>query len=88
MPGRWTVYVDRRVVRQLQKLPKEIVEILDQLRRDLADEGPVPRGWIAKHLRGRKGAYSARLKREYRALYEVTGRSIILVHVAHRKEAY
>jgi mRNA-degrading endonuclease RelE of RelBE toxin-antitoxin system len=88
MRKRWVVLADRGVAKQLGKLPKPIVEILDQLRHDLEEEGPTPKGWIVKHVLGRRGLYSVRLKREYRAFYEVADLSITLISVAHRKEAY
>ncbi|MFH1262581.1 MAG: hypothetical protein V1495_03935 [Pseudomonadota bacterium] len=48
----------------------------------------MPKGWITKHVHGRPGLFSARLKREYRALYEVADPTIALISVAHRKEVY
>ena len=69
-------------------MPREIVEILDQLRHDLEIEGPTPKGWIVKHVQGRPGVLAARLKREYRALYEVVAPTIIILTIAHRKEVY
>ena len=84
----WTVVLDKQAAKSLDKLPKEIVEILAQLRQDLETEGPMPKGWIVKPLRGRSGVMSARLKRKYRALYEVVSPTIIIVSVSHRKEAY
>lgn len=80
--------MDRQAEKELRKLPKEIVEILDQLRNDLEAEGPTPKGWIIKHVKGRENVLAARLKREYRALYEVVNPSIIIISISHRKEAY
>lgn len=85
---RCLVVIERKVAKQLKRLPKEIVEILDQLRNDLELEGPTPRGWLVKHVRGQPGVYSARLKREYRALYEVVAPTIFILSVAHRKEVF
>lgn len=85
---RWVVILEKSAVKDLKRLPREVVEILDQLRHDLESEGPTPKGWIVKHVRGRPGVYAARLKREYRALYEVISPTIIIVSVAHRREAY
>lgn len=85
---RWVVVLDKSAVKDLKRLPREVIEILDQLRHDLADEGPLPKGWTVKHVLGRPGTYAARLKREYRALYEVISPTIIIVSVTHRKEAY
>ena len=85
---RWCVLLDRQAEKELKKLPKEIVEILDQFRNDLEAEGPTPKGWIVKHVKGREGVLAAKLKREYRALYEVISPSIIIISVSHRKEAY
>ena len=85
---RWVVIVDKKAEKELKRLPKDILSILDQLRQDLAAEGPLPRGWIVKHVLGRPNTYAARLKREYRVLYEVVAPSIIIVTVAHGKEAY
>jgi mRNA-degrading endonuclease RelE of RelBE toxin-antitoxin system len=85
---RWVVVLDKKAAKELRRLPREIVEILDQLRHDLEEEGPTPKGWTVKHVLGRPGVYAARLKREYRALYEVVAPSIIIVSVAHRREAY
>ena len=85
---RWVVVLEKSAVKDLKRLPREVVEILDQLRHDLEAEGPTPKGWIVKHVQGRPGVYAARLKREYRALYEVISPTIIILSVAHRKEAY
>ena len=85
---RWVVVLEKGVVKDLKRLPTEIVTILDQLRQDLAQEGPTPKGWIVKRVQGRPGVYAARLKREYRALYEVVSPSIIIVSVTHRRESY
>jgi mRNA-degrading endonuclease RelE of RelBE toxin-antitoxin system len=85
---RWVVVAERRVAKQLNRLPREIVEILDQPRHDLEREGPVPKGWITKRVHGGKRVYSARLKREYRVLYEIAETTVILLSVAHRKDVY
>jgi mRNA-degrading endonuclease RelE of RelBE toxin-antitoxin system len=84
----WIVLLDRQAAKDLKKLPKEIVELLDQLRNDLMAEGPTPKGWTVKHVKGRPSVLAAKLKREYRALYEVVSPSIIIISVSHRKEAY
>jgi mRNA-degrading endonuclease RelE of RelBE toxin-antitoxin system len=88
MMQRWVVVLERSAVKDLRKLPREVVEILDQLRHDLEAEGPVPKGWTVKHVLGRPGVYAAKLKREYRALYEVVSPTIIIISVSHRKESY
>ena len=88
MMHRWTVVLEKSVVKDLRKLPTEIVEILDQLRHDLEAEGPTPKGWLIKHVHGQPGVYAARLKREYRALFEVISPTIIILSVTHRREAY
>lgn len=85
---RWVVVLSKTAEKECRKMPKEIIEILAQLRLDLESEGPTPMGWTVKHVLGRTGVYSARLKREYRVLYEVVAPSIIFISVAHRKEAY
>jgi mRNA-degrading endonuclease RelE of RelBE toxin-antitoxin system len=82
------VVLEKGAAKDLKRLPKEIVEILDQLRHDLEAEGPTPKGWLVKHVQGRPGVFAARLKREYRALYEVVTPTIIIITIAHRREAY
>ena len=82
------VVLTKSAEKELRRLPKGVVEIMDQLRHDLKAEGPTPKGWIVKHVLGQPGVYSARLKREYRVLYEVHAFSIIILSVSHRKEAY
>ena len=84
----WVVVLEKKAAKELQRLPKDIVVILGQFKQDLEAEGPVPKGWIVKHVQGRPGVYAARLKREYRVLYEVVSPTIIIVSVVHRKEAY
>lgn len=78
----------RSAEKDLKKLPKEVVEILAQLRIDLSTEGPTPAGWTVKHVLGHPGVFAAKLKREYRAFFEVVSPSIIIVSVTHRKESY
>lgn len=85
---RWVVVLEKKAAKEVKRLPREIVEILDQFRHDLEEEGPTPKGWIIKHVLGSHGVYAARLKREYRVLYEVVSPTIIIVSVVHRKEAY
>ena len=85
---RWVVILEKKAAKELKRLPKEIVLILAQFKVDLEAEGPTPKGWIVKHVQGQPGVYAARLKREYRVLYEVIAPSIIILTVAHRKEAY
>jgi hypothetical protein len=86
--AKWIVLLDKNAAKELKKLPQEVVEILAQLRADLESDGPTPKGWTVKHVKGRSNTLAARLKREYRALYEVITPSIIIISVAHRKEAY
>jgi len=86
--ARWVVVLARKAERPVGKLPKQIVEILNQLRQDLEAEGPTPRGWIVKHVLERPGVLAARLKREYRALYSVQPPTIVILEVVHRKDAY
>ncbi len=88
MSTRWSVVTDRRVEKQLKRLPVGVRTILDQLRHDFEEEGPMPKGWITKHVLGRKGVYAARLKRDYRVLFVLDGLQIRLISVAHRKEVY
>lgn len=85
---RWVVILEKNAAKDLRRLPREVVEILDQLRHDLEEEGPTPKGWIVKHVQGRPGVFAAKLKREYRALFEVISPTIIIISVSHRKEAY
>lgn len=84
----WVVVITKKAGKNLKKLPKEIIEILDQFRRDLEAEGPTPNGWIVKHVQGSPGCFSARLKREYRVIYEVVAPTIIVISVSHRRESY
>ena len=85
---RWTVILHKSAVKDLKKLPKEVIEILAQLKQDMESEGPLPKGWAVKHVLGRPGVYAAKLKREYRVLYEVVPPSVLILSISHRKEAY
>ena len=85
---RWVVILERKAEKQLKRLPKEIADILDGFKLDLAAEGPTPHGWTVKHVQGQPGILAAKLKREYRVLYEVVSPSIIIIEVVHRKDAY
>jgi hypothetical protein len=40
---RWIVVSDKAALKEMKRLPKEIVKILAQLRLDLESEGPTPR---------------------------------------------
>lgn len=88
MSKRWSVVVDRRAEKDLKRLPSHVQTILYQLREDFEAEGPMPKGWITKHVLGQKGIYSIRLKRKYRVLFQFSDSEIRLISVAHRKEVY
>ncbi len=84
----WVIVIEKKAIKEIKRLPKEIIVILAQFQQDLKSEGPAPKGWIVKQVQGQPGAYAARLKREYRVIYEVLSPTIIIIRVAHRKEAY
>ncbi|OGQ36565.1 MAG: hypothetical protein A3F16_00055 [Deltaproteobacteria bacterium RIFCSPHIGHO2_12_FULL_43_9] len=84
----WVVNITKTAAKELEKLPKEIREISAQLRIDLKSEGPIPKGWIVKMLKGEQNMYSVRLKREYRLIYQVQQPNIIIIRIAHRKDVY
>ncbi len=88
MTTRWIVVVEPNAEKELRKLPKEVSIILGNFKQDLENEGPIPRGWIIKHVLGRPGVYAARLKREYRVLYQVIEPHVIVLSISHRREAY
>lgn len=83
----WKVYETKQAAKEILKLPKNIALIYRQLVFDLELEGPRPKGWESKPLKGRSEV-SIRLNREYRALIEIVEPNLIVVKVVHRKDVY
>lgn len=83
----WNVLETKHAAKEILRLPKNIALIYRQLVFDLELEGPHPKGWESKSLKGRS-EISIRLNREYRALIEVVEPNLIVVKVAHRKKVY
>ena len=83
----WVVTITNQARKSLQKLPKRILIIYRTLVSDMEREGPMPFGWDACPLK-EKDEIRIRLNREYRVLVVALKPNIIVVRVAHRREAY
>ena len=83
----WQVLICKSAAKELKKIPKSVVEIYQVLVDDLKTQGPSPMGWYVKTLKGRE-ELSIRLNRKYRVLVLVVEPDLIVVKIAHRKEAY
>lgn len=83
----WKVSATRKAAKELEKLPRRIILIYQALIEDLEQSGPFPFGWDSKTLKG-SDDISIRLNREYRVILVVIEPTLIVIKVAHRKEAY
>ncbi len=83
----WVVTETRQVSKDLAKFPKRIRLVYQALTEDLKREGPHPYGWESLQLKNR-AEVRIKLNREYRVLLLVVAPQLIVVKVAHRKEAY
>lgn len=81
----YSVYTSRAADRQLEKLPAQERERMEQAIYDLGDD-PYPSGAVKV-----QGSSGYRIRRgDYRAIYEVDeqAREVTVTKVAHRREAY
>lgn len=83
----WKIVETRSAVKELAKVPWRIREIYHELVYDLEREGPNPYGWDSIPLQGRS-EIRIKLVREYRVIIEIRKPDLIIVKIAHRKEAY
>lgn len=83
----WRVIETKKAAKELLRLPKKIGLIYSELVDDMEKEGPHPYGWDVSPLKGRN-ELRVKLTREYRVIIQVFAPNIIVVKIAHRKEAY
>jgi len=83
----WKVIEMHSAIKELSKVPRKIQDLYRVLVGDLEKEGPYPHGWDSAPLQGRSGT-RIKLTREYRVIIEVREPNLIIIKVAHRKEAY
>lgn len=83
----WKVSITKKASKELANLPKQIVLIYQALIEDLEREGPFPKGWDSKPLKGSE-EIRIRLNREYRVLIVVIEPDLIVIKIAHRREVY
>lgn len=83
----WKVSITKKASKELVKLPKQIVLIYQTLIGDLEREGPFPKGWDSKPLKG-SDEIRIRLNREYRVLITVIEPDVVVIRIAHRREIY
>lgn len=76
----------RSAVKELGKLPKKVVQKIQEAIKALADD-PHPPG--SKKLEGEENTYRIRV-RDYRVLYEIDDKeiTILVIRIRHRKDAY
>ncbi len=83
----YTVHVERRVERELRRLPQDVLRRIDAMFRRLANN-PRPRGVVK--LSGRTGSGWRVRVGEYRILYRIddNARRVEVYRIKHRREAY
>lgn len=83
----YTVYVESRAGRELQRLPRSVVRRIDAVLRRLADD-PRPHGVVK--LAGRTGAGWRVRVGEHRILYRIDDERhrVEVYRIKHRREAY
>ena len=79
----WEVYEHRRVDRQLKQLPIEVLKRYEKWKDVITLSGPqglkLIRGFHDESLKGRwKGHRSSRLNQQYRVLYRVDSKRILV----------
>ena len=83
----WKVSITKKASKELRSIPKQVVLIYQTLIEDLERDGPFPKGWDSKPLKGSE-EIRVKLTREYRVLLIVVEPDLIVIKVAHRKEVY
>ena len=83
----WKIIESKSAGKEVLRLPKKTSFLYYQLLEDLSKEGPHPYGWDVLPLKGRE-ELRIRLTREYRVIIHVVDPNIIVIKVAHRKDAY
>lgn len=87
----WDVYYNKKLEKDLEKMRLNVKRSFAQAVIDLEAEGPNPKGWDTKKLKGKKGEI-IRLKLDYRhrLIYEVFRDyiRIELIEVSTREGAY
>ncbi len=79
----WTVYEHRRVVKRLERFPKEILKRYEKWKDIVRISGPAGlrliKGFHDEPLSGEwKGNRSSRLGQQYRVLYEVVAQKVLV----------
>ncbi|MEX0706526.1 MAG: type II toxin-antitoxin system mRNA interferase toxin, RelE/StbE family [Woeseia sp.] len=79
----WDIYEHRRVVRQIRRLPKEILKRYEKWKDIVAVSGPqglrLIKGFNDEGLSGEsKGHRSSRLSQQYRVIYRTEKDSILI----------
>jgi len=79
----WDIYEHRRVVRQIRKLPTEILKRYEKWKDIVAVSGPqglrLIKGFNDEGLSGeRKGHRSSRLGQQYRVIYRIEKDSVLV----------
>lgn len=82
----YSIHIENRCLRELKRLDREVVRLaLQVIRSTLADDP-----FIGKRLRGKyAGLYSYRIA-DYRIIYEVRRRELVVavLRVRHRRDVY
>ncbi len=86
MPSRYTVQIERRALKALQKIPLQVRSRLQQAIDQLA-LNPRPSG--AKALAGRHNLCRLRVG-DYRIVYQVRDKALIVlvIKIGHRRDVY
>jgi len=79
----WTIYEHRRVAKQLQSLPQEILKRYEKWKDIVGISGPVGlrliKGFHDEALRGKWAGYrSSRLSLQYRVIYKIVENEVFV----------
>lgn len=83
----WRVIPTKKAAKALEKVPSKVGFLYRELVDDLEREGPYPFGWDCEPLKG-SDEIRIKLTREWRVLIQVVKPTLIVVKIAHRREAY
>ncbi|MEK7103514.1 MAG: type II toxin-antitoxin system RelE/ParE family toxin [Patescibacteria group bacterium] len=80
------VHIERRAVKECERIDKHLQKTLLNKMLGLLAENPWPNGFNPKKLKGNHG-FRLRIG-DYRVLYTVNDKHVLIFAIRHRKDAY